>query len=61
MRAHPTDSAGEPVDRSATLLDLVRAVESVTRDDREVVEAVCDLLAEGRVRVRGQRVTCADR
>lgn len=36
-----------------TLLELVQAVCEATRDDREVVATVCDMLRSGRVRLSG--------
>jgi hypothetical protein len=39
--------------RDTTLLDLVRAIGSVTDDDREVVATVLHMLRSGRVRLCG--------
>jgi hypothetical protein len=36
-----------------TLLDLVTCISEVTRDDREVVATVVDLINSGRVRLTG--------
>ena len=37
-----------------TLLDLVRAISAITRDDGEIVATIGYMLANGRVRLKGE-------
>lgn len=45
------EATSRPIE--TTLLELVQTLGELTDDDREVVEAVLDLLRDGRVRLTG--------